>query len=268
MIIGVTDPHDERLRDYLAVGDPDLARRTGTFVAEGREVVRRLLESARHPVRSLLVSASGREALTATLDRLAASVPVYEVPQALIESITGYNIHRGCLALAGRPPDRAWGDVLPREPGATAVVLERVGNADNVGGVFRNAHGLGASAVLLSDGCVDPLYRKAIRTSMGAALLVPFARLSPWPRALTTLRALGWRVAALSPRADRRLDDWVRTVDRAERVAVLAGHEGEGLSDEALEAADERVSIPMVAAADSLNVAVAVAIALYELGKR
>lgn len=268
MIVGITDPNDARLLDYLAVRDADLARRSGTFVAEGREVVRRLLESGAHPVRSVLVSPSGRGALATTLDRLAPGVPVYEVPQALIETVTGFNIHRGCLALAERPADRKWQDVLPRHDGATVIVLECVGNADNMGGVFRNAHALGASAVLLSDGCVDPLYRKAIRTSMGAALLVPFARIDPWPGALSELRAVGWRVAAMCPRSVRPLGDWARAIDREERVAVLVGHEGDGLSKEAVEAADDRVTIPMAADADSLNVSVAAAIALYELGKR
>src|SRR5262249_23063259 len=157
--------------------------------------------------------------------------------------ITGYNIHRGCLALAVRPAPAALDDVL--RAARTVVVLEGVTNADNVGGVFRNAAAFGAGAVLLSPTCCDPLYRKAIRTSMGAVLSVPFARAAPWPAAISLLRSRGFTVGALTPRDPaEHLDVFAADVsarhDRP-KVALLIGTEGAGLTQEAESVADRRV---------------------------
>ena len=269
MLIPISDANDERLHAYRAVGEPALASRDGVFVAEGREVVRRVLRQPGLRVRSLLVSAAGRAALAPELDAVEPGVPVFEAAQGITEAITGFNIHRGCLALVERPAPRAWQDVVTQSGPGPVVVLEQVGNADNVGAVFRNAWALGAGCVLLSPGCVDPLYRKAVRTSMGAVLDVPFATASPWPAAVSWLVHEGVTVLALAPRATTSLRDARREpgIGRGGRVAVLAGHEGQGLSDGALAAASASVAIPMAPGADSLNVGVAVAIALYELGR-
>src|SRR5262249_42643523 len=155
------------------------------FIAEGRLVVRRMIESGRYDVRSLLLSEAALADLEPLLAGLEPAVSIYLARIADFRSITGYNIHRGCLALAVRPAPAALDDVL--RAARTVVVLEGVTNADNVGGVFRNAAAFGAGAVLLSPTCCDPLYRKAIRTSMGAVLSVPFARAAPWPAAISLL---------------------------------------------------------------------------------
>ena len=182
----VTDPDDERLADYRNVPDPELLERRGVFVAEGRLVVRRLLTGSRFTARSVMVTETGLASLADALED-ADSIPVYVVPQPLMNDVTGFNIHRGCLAIGERRADDDWRlAVLARRD--CLVALERVGNADNVGSVFRNAAAFGVDAVLIGPACADPLYRKAIRTSMGAVLSVPFARALPWPQALHELR--------------------------------------------------------------------------------
>jgi tRNA G18 (ribose-2'-O)-methylase SpoU len=270
VIESVSDRGDPRLHDYGNVPDGELLARRGLFVAEGRLVVTRLLTESRFATRSVMVTAAAHRALH---DVLAArpDVPVYVVPQATMDGIAGFPIHRGCLALGERPPDRPWPDAVAHA--RTLVLLERVGNADNVGGVFRNAAALGGDAILLDPASTDPLYRKAIRTSMGAALQVPFARLAPWPQTLTALREMGFALVALTPAPVQRTSDApsavvsvaaaVRTT-QSRRVAFVLGHEGEGLSDEVRTACDVRACIPMSAKSDSLNIATACGIALYE----
>ena len=266
MIVPITNADDPRLQPYRAVGDPELASRERVFIAEGREVVRRLLQvRPAYRVRSMLVSGTARDALGAVLESLDAHVPIFEAPTSVTEAVTGFNIHRGCLALVERPSPRDWQQVARQSVGRPLIVLEDVGNPDNIGGVFRNAKALGAGGVLLTAGCSDPLYRKAIRTSMGAALDVPFAVMWPWPGELADLRTSGWHVIALSPAAPSRLQDCRAHVPRGAAVALLAGHEGHGLTEAALALADQRASIPLESGTDSLNVSVAVAIALYEL---
>jgi tRNA G18 (ribose-2'-O)-methylase SpoU len=146
-------------------------------------------------------------------------------------------------------------------------VLERVSDADNVGAIFRSAAAFGADAVLLGPSCADPLYRKAIRTSMGAVLTVPFADADPWPATLKDLAADGWALAALTPAHDAMPLHDFSSATRPLRVAVVLGHEGDGLTDVALAACEYRVRIPIRPSVDSLNVATAAAIALYELNK-
>jgi tRNA G18 (ribose-2'-O)-methylase SpoU len=184
-----------------------------------------------------------------------------------MNGVTGFNIHRGCLALGERG---AAGDVtvLARDA-RRLVVLEQVANADNVGGVFRNAAAFAADGVILDPRSTDPLYRKAIRTSVGAALHVPFARAADWPSALEEIRNAGMILIGLTPSPDaERIGRVAERLDGT-RAALLLGHEGDGLTEAALASCDIRARIPMEgAAADSLNVATAAAIALYELGRR
>src|SRR5262249_10954209 len=147
------------------------------------------------------------------------------------------------------------------------VVMEHVTNADNVGGVFRNAAAFAADGVILSPSCCDPLYRKAIRTSMGAVFSVPFSRIADWPGGLADRRATGFTIVALTPhQSSQTLNEFAQSA-RLARVALLVGTEGEGLSDEALMAADERVRIPITGAVDSLNLAVATGIVLARLSQ-
>jgi tRNA G18 (ribose-2'-O)-methylase SpoU len=258
-VSGLSDP---RLDDYRNVPDPDLLRARGIFIAEGRLVVRRLLETPRFRTRSVLLTHAARAGLADMLNRRP-DLPVYVVTQETMNEITGFNIHRGCLAIGERPPALQWTGLV--QGASLVVVLERVSNADNVGGIFRSAAAFGADAVLIGPACTDPLYRKAIRTSMGAALRMPFAAMPDWPDDLTRLRAEGFRLLALTP-SDRAtpLRDSVPTG----KVALLVGHEGEGLSRDVLAAADVCARVPMAAGVDSLNVSTAASIALYELASQ
>lgn len=259
------DFHADLLADYRNVPDPELVARRGLFVAEGRLVVRRLLTTSAYATRSVMATEAAYTSVRDVVDARP-ELPVYLVPQHVMNAVVGYNIHRGCLALGERPPAREWRALA--DAAQSLVVLERVGNADNVGATFRNAAAFGADAVLLGPACADPLYRKAIRTSMGAALVVPFAEADAWPDALCTLRASGFALVAMTPAADAApLRDVARAIG-SRPVAVVLGHEGEGLTEDALRACDYRARIPMTPGADSLNVATAAAVALYELNQR
>jgi tRNA G18 (ribose-2'-O)-methylase SpoU len=250
---------DPRLALYRGVRDPELLLEHGVFIAEGRLVVRRLLESSRFRARSVLVTPTARAELSDLLGRLDEATPVYEADIDLFRDLTGFNLHRGCLALGERRAPRPWRDVL--QNARTVLALEDVGNPDNIGGAFRAAAALGADAVLLSPGCADPLYRKSIRTSMAATLTLPFASAEPWPGVLDDLRRDGVEIIALTTSGSENIGG----LRRASRVALVAGHEGRGLSAAALARADRQVRIPMTPGADSLNVVTAVAIALHHL---
>ena len=259
-MIAIESLDDAHLAGYRALADPAFLVAAGVLVAEGRLVVQRLLALPRFRTQSVLVTPAAADALTGALAAMPSPPPVYLVGQAVMNGVAGFNIHRGCLALAERPAI----PVLSAAALAGArrlVVLEHVNNPDNVGGIFRSAAAFGVDAVILGPECGDPLYRKAIRTSMSGTLQVPFAYAGQWPEALTTLRHRGFRVLALTPAPDARaLDDVPRNLDR---VALVVGSEGDGLSAEALAAADEHVRIPMPGSADSLNVTVAASIALH-----
>ena len=261
-LLHLADLDDPRLALYRGVGDPELLRRGGRFVAEGRQVVRRLLRSPRFETESVLVTPAALDALAGDLEPRLADLPVYVVAVEQLISLTGFNIHRGCLAVGVRPADTTLDAVMPAAP-ALVVALEHAANADNVGGVFRNARAFGAAAVLLDPSSCDPLYRKAIRTSMGASLQVPFARVTPWPGGLARLREQGFTIVALDP-GEGALD--IAAGERwllAPRLLLLAGNEGAGLSADARGATDACLRIPMTAGTDSLNLATATGIALY-----
>jgi tRNA G18 (ribose-2'-O)-methylase SpoU len=260
--IPVISAADPRLDDYRAVSNPPLAVERGFVVAEGRLVVERLIRERRCRVRSVLMTAAARDAAAAVLPMLADDVPVYVADQAVLASTTGFNIHRGCLAIADRPVPVP---LSALDHATTVVVLERCGNVDNMGGIFRSAAAFDADAVVLSPGCCDPLYRKAIRTSMGAALSVPFVQLSDWPAPLRDLKARGFTLVATTPAHGIRSVNDAFLSGRPRRVAVLAGSEGDGLSEAALAAADVRVRVPISSRVDSLNVVVALSIVLARL---
>jgi tRNA G18 (ribose-2'-O)-methylase SpoU len=261
MLIALTDPGDPRLADYRNVPDPELIARHGIFVAEGRLVVRRLLAGSRFQTRSVMVTAPALESLAGAIDP-EGDVPIYLVTQALMNAVTGFNIHRGCLAIGVRADAKPWTAVT--DGARRVVVLERVSNADNVGAIFRSAAAFGVDAVLLGPACADPLYRKAIRTSMGAALSVPFAHASPWPDALDALGARGFRLVSLTPQAGGVPLREIATAVGAAPAALLLGHEGSGLTEDALSRSTYRARIPIADTVDSLNVATAAAIAMYE----
>jgi len=258
---------DPRLADYRHVPDPELLRRGEVFVAEGRLVVRTLLSQSPLRARSVLLTENAYRGLADVIEPRLASTPVFIVSEGAIEDLTGFNIHRGCLAIGERPVSIPLGAMLDRLPSARRlVVLEQIGNADNLGGIFRNAAAFGADAVVLGPGCCDPLYRKAIRVSMGAALRVPFCHVADWIADLDALRAAGFIVAALTPAADAQdMARYVEAVSPQARLALLVGAEGPGLSADALAHADVALRIPMVPGTDSLNVATATGIALHRL---
>jgi tRNA G18 (ribose-2'-O)-methylase SpoU len=259
MILRIESPDDPRLAPYHHVGDHQRLRAEHLFVAEGRLVLTRLLEQRRFTPRSILVTPA---ALDAMADRLAdAPCEVYVCGQATLDGITGFNFHRGCLALAEREAPATVDELLRQR---LLLGLEGVGNPDNVGGLFRTASAFGVDAVLLDESSGDPLYRKAIRTSMAAALRVPFAFVPSWPAALERLRTEGWIAAALTP-AERsvRLDDAVDLIAPDARLLLLVGAEGPGLGSATLAASDLRVRIPIAPDVDSLNVVVAAAVALH-----
>jgi tRNA G18 (ribose-2'-O)-methylase SpoU len=249
--------------EYRLLADPDALARAGLFVAEGRLVVRRLLANTRFLTRSILVTAAARDAMRELLDQT--RTPVFVVDQHTMNGIAGFNIHRGCLALAERPAHATLAD-LALDDARLVVVLEGVNNPDNVGGIFRSASAFAADAVILGPSCSDPLYRKSVRTSMAATLDVPFAEADAWPQAIANLRTRGFTALALTPSLDATPIDAIP--HGLERIAILVGAEGEGLSEPALTAADYRVRIPMPGTADSLNVTVAASIAMYIMSGR
>jgi len=262
-VIPVDEIADARLDDYRNVSDAELLRRSNLFVAEGRLVVRRLLSSDHRPVSLLLNDASFRSFEVDFGERFE-QIPVYVCSRPVVAGIVGFNLHRGCLALAQRPAEADPADIARNA--RLLLVLEGVTDPDNVGAAFRNAAAFGADGVLLNR-CCDPLYRKAIRTSMGHVLLMPHALVSDLRSTLATLKSAGFTVLALTPRADATpLADVVRSLPPGEKVAVLTGSEAEGLSADTEAAADACVRIPMHRGVDSLNVSTAIGIALYELG--
>ena len=263
-IAAVDDP---RLGDFRIVSDPALMRDRGLFVAEGRLAVERLLAS-RFRARALLVIDGALERLERVLAARGGDpdVDVYVADSAQLRLVTGFRFHRGCLALGERPGPGTDGGELPRvAPGRPLVVLEGVSDPDNVGSIFRNAAAFGASGVVLSPACADPLYRKAIRTSMGTTLQLPFRVAREWPGTLGRIREAGARIVALTPAEPAtEIEAFVRR-GSAGAVALLLGNEGDGVSRAALDLCDEQVRVDIEPAVDSLNVATAAAIALQRL---
>jgi tRNA G18 (ribose-2'-O)-methylase SpoU len=273
----VTDVTDPRLADYARLTDMELRTHLesaqGLFIAEGTKVITRAV-AAGYPVRSILLAErrlGDLEALPAT------GAPVYVVSDETAERLTGYRVHRGALASLHRKP-------LPEVPALAAaarkvIVLEDLVDHANVGAIFRCAAALGVDAILLSPRCADPLYRRAVKVSMGAVFAIPYARMTGWYDGLADLRKAGFRLLALTPDAtavplsaaaagERNAE---RTAPRnAQRVALMLGTEGDGLSSRWLHEADQAVRIPMhpgarAAGVDSLNVVAAAAIACHVL---
>lgn len=264
----IDDPDDPRLADYAGLKDAALradeaAGRRGVFNAEG-ELIVRMLAASRFPVRSLLMTPNRVAGLRDLIDRLPAAVPVYTVTPAVMERLVGFQFHRGVLGCGERLPGPGLEEIAALA--RALVVLEDLTNAENVGAAFRNTAALAGAggAVLLSPACCDPLYRKAIRVSMGHVLRVPYARLEPWPGGLGRLKKLGFTVVALTPDPGARD---IRSIGAGEagRPALVLGTEGGGLTPRAFAEADLRVRIPIAAGADSLNISVACAVALSRL---
>jgi tRNA G18 (ribose-2'-O)-methylase SpoU len=263
MPIPVSDPDDPRIKAYRAVRERDLVGRQHRFVAEGEVVLRVLLKQSRFRIESLLLAESRLESLDDALNHLPPEVPVYSANRAVMDAIVGFPIHRGILAIAHRAPLLPVEELLSQMPEKALVVgLIGLANHDNVGGIFRNAAAFGAKAVLLDQETCDPLYRKAIRVSVGGALVVPFTR-APSPDAMIqALKAASFDVIALSPSGREILSQ----VQPTRRAALLLGAEGPGLPSKLL-AQTRTVSIPMSGGFDSLNVATTSGIALHHLAR-
>ena len=264
--IPIDDPLDSRIAMFRDVRERDLAGRLGGFIAEGEVVLNVLARDRRHRARAVLIAEKRLKKLTPLIERLGEDVAVYAAGQAVMDAIAGFPIHRGILAYGQRAPSLAATDLLAADgpaalaPAPLVVALFGIANHDNMGGVFRNAAAFGVSAVLLDSTCCDPLYRKAIRVSVGATLTVPFARLAPGEDAVALLRAYGYTPLALSPSGRMPLHTLVCPV----RAAVLLGAEGPGLPVDILERA-QTIAIPMAGAFDSLNVATTSGIVLHHL---
>ncbi|MGW1104258.1 TrmH family RNA methyltransferase [Streptomyces sp. NPDC002540] len=289
-LITVDDPDDPRLSDYTGLTDVELRRRRepaeGLFIAEGEKVIRRA-RHAGYEMRSMLLSAKWIDLMRDVIDEVPA--PVYAVSPELAERVTGYHVHRGALASMQRKPlptadellattrrvvvmeavndHTNIGAVLPlglqeRAGQCRIAIFEDIVDHANLGAAFRNAAALGVDAVFLTPRCADPLYRRAVKVSMGAVLAVPYARFESWPRDADVIRKEGFVLAALAlSESSITLDELAGR--RYEKLALMLGTEGAGLSAGALLAADEHVRIPMDAGVDSLNVAAASAVAFY-----
>lgn len=256
---------DPRLADYRDLRDVTLRKHLeaehGLFLAEGEKVVRRAVEAGFEP-RSFLMAPRWLEGLADILDR--SDAPCYVVEEALAEEVTGFHVHRGALASLHRRPLPELATVL--DGARSVLVLEDMVDHTNVGAIFRSGAALGFDAVLLSPRCADPLYRRAVKVGMGAVFTTPWTRLPDWYDALPALAERGFTTVALTLAEDAvPIEDAVAGVDK---VALVLGSEGHGLSERWEASADRRAVIPMRAGIDSLNVAAATAVACYVTARR
>lgn len=260
-LIEISDPADPRIEMYRDIRERDLVGRKGLFVAEGKVVVEKLTDSAHHHPLSVLIAGKRVDALQPIIARLASDVPVYVAAQQVIDAIAGFPLHRGVLAIGRRTAVLSADDLLAAcQDQATVLVLSGIANHDNLGGIFRNASAFGVDAVLLDADCCDPLYRKAIRVSVGATLLMPFAQVGRRENTVDLLERHGFSPVALSPAGDCLLSDW----RPRPRTAVLLGAEGPGLSAQVI-GRTRSVRIAMSGGFDSLNVATTSGIVLHHI---
>ncbi|BDX30353.1 rRNA methyltransferase [Mycobacterium antarcticum] len=266
-VVDVDEPSDARLDDFRDLNSidrrPDLPSGKGLVIAEGVLVVQRMLVSRFAP-RAFLGTDRRLGELTGDLERTDA--PFYRASPEVMADVVGFHLNRGVLAAAPRPPELSVAGVIDRA--RTIAVLEGVNDHENLGSVFRNAAGLGVDAIIFGLGCADPLYRRAVRVSMGHALLVPYAWAGDWPGDLQTLRDNGFRVLAMTPNPTAPTLAAAMDGLAENKVAILVGAEGPGLSERTMRASDVRVRIPMARGTDSLNVATAAALAFYERARR
>ncbi len=259
----VDAPDDPRLDDFRDLNSvdrrPDLPSGKGLVIAEGVLVVQRMLASRFIP--HALLGTDRRLAELAD-DLAGAGAPFYRTSADVMARVVGFHLNRGVLAAARRVPELSVAQVA--EGARTLAVLEGVNDHENLGSIFRNAAGLGVDAVVFGSGCADPLYRRAVRVSMGHALLVPYARATDWPGDLRTLQQNGFRLLAMTPGGDACALPEAMEAVHDEPIAIVVGAEGPGLTAATLRMSDARVRIPMSRGTDSLNVATAAAVAFYE----
>jgi tRNA G18 (ribose-2'-O)-methylase SpoU len=262
-VIEINTLDDPRLADFAHLTDVALKKSTGSehglYIAESLLVLQRAIAAGHRPRSVLALGASVDEALEATASF---DIPIFSGPPALLEELTGYLLHRGLIASMHRPQLPAAEDLL--RDARRVVILENVADPTNVGAIFRSVAAIGADAVLVTPRCSDPFYRRAIRVSMGTVLQVPWTRVGDWASARALLGASGFSIAALAL-SDDSVDLKTFAATAPERVALVLGAEGEGLTPEAIAAADTIVRIPMAHGIDSLNVAATAAVAMYAL---
>lgn len=268
-ILHSLDSHfDERLSDYRDLTDVALRSMRepaeGIYIAESLNVLERALGAGHRPI-SALTTDQWLEKLQELCEQHAgvcSGMPIYVGSESILENITGFHVHRGTLASIARPPLPS---VLDLVAGCRrVVVLENIVDHTNVGAVFRSVAGIGADDVIVSESCADPLYRRSVRVSMGTVMQVPWTRAGAWSDLVSDLKNAGFTIAALAltPEATA-LEEFALTVP--EKLALVLGTEGNGLSSEAVRSADHVVSIPMRGSVDSLNVAAAGAVAMWAL---
>ncbi|WP_193606963.1 TrmH family RNA methyltransferase [Nocardioides lijunqiniae] len=265
VLVPIEDPADPRLADYRDLRDVELRKHLegehGLFLAEGEKVVRRAVEAG-HAPRSFLMAPRWLDGLADVLDR--SEAPCYVLEERLAEQVTGFHVHRGALASLHRPPLRSLDEVL--DGARSVLVLEDLVDHTNVGAVFRSGAALGFDAVLLAPRCADPLYRRSIKVGMGAVFTMPWTRLPDWHDALPDLSSRGFTTVALTLADDAiGIEEAVAGLDR---VALVLGSEGHGLSSRWEQTADRRAIIPMAEGIDSLNVAAASAVACWVTARR
>lgn len=275
----IHDPNDPRIEPYRnqkdawlkashnpeALGQPE---KDPLFISEGSLVLEHHINSP-YELHSVLIADTKIKAHADLLAKVPTEVPIYTAPRPILDQITGYPIHRGLLAAGFRTPQPILDDLL--KTARALVILEDLANHDNLGSVFRSVAALSGTAVpiLLSPKCCDPLYRKSLRVSMGHALTIPFTQIqnqSDWIPALTTVKLTGYKTLALTPAPDAQdISIIANNTDPTQKLALLLGAEGPGLTDQAMNASDLRVKIPLASSADSLNISVAAAVALHRL---
>jgi len=278
----IHDPNDPRIEPYRNQKDAwlkashnpnatDQPPKDPLFISEGSLVLEHHINSP-YPLHSVLIADTKLKAHSDLLSKIPADVPIFAASREILDEITGYPIHRGLLAAGFRPPqseESHFDDLL--KSARALVILEDLANHDNLGSVFRSTAALcGAGVpVLLSPKCCDPLYRKALRVSMGHALTIPFTYLpkeKDWPAIVTTLNAAGFTTLAMTPASDALdIDEYIQNRPPDQKIVILLGAEGPGLTKQAIDASDLRIKIPLASSADSLNISVAAAVALHRL---
>ena len=269
-VVRIDDINSPELDVYARLTQAQLRSRQnpdrGLFIAEGTKVIELAIAAGVKPV-SFLVEERHIDGKARHILELHPDIPVYTSDSAVLKNLTGYELTRGVLCAMQRPASTELGDICTRA--SRLAIVEDVGDASNLGAIFRNAAALGMDGIILSPSCCDPLYRKAVRTSMGTVFQIPWTRLScPWPSTgMNIIKGYGFTTAALALKEDALSIEDPSLAD-IDKLAVILGTEGSGLCNETIELSDKCVYIPMSAGVDSLNVAAAAAVAFWQLRKR